>query len=110
MAQPALTPVPRKVLARPGPPVLRFAPSFARHRATGKERRARIDSKEGAQRNKEFFEISCLIEKISLKSRSSLLTTQRAERQSREAKFFNKQTTDKCGRLIADAKDFGLLA
>ncbi|SPD64593.1 protein of unknown function [Cupriavidus taiwanensis] len=68
--QPALVLFPRKVLARRTSPVLRFAPSFARHRATGKERRARIDSKEGAQRNKEFFEISCLIEKISLKSRS----------------------------------------
>ncbi|WP_434034303.1 hypothetical protein, partial [Cupriavidus sp. a3] len=38
---------------------------------------------------------------------SLLQTTQRAERQSREAKFFNKQTTDKCGRWVADAAVFG---
>ncbi|SOY72498.1 hypothetical protein CBM2592_B70055 [Cupriavidus taiwanensis] len=38
---------------------------------------------------------------------SLLQTTQRAERQSRMAKFFNKQTTDKCGRWVADAAVYG---
>ncbi|WP_439683794.1 hypothetical protein [Cupriavidus oxalaticus] len=38
---------------------------------------------------------------------SLLQTTQRAERQSRVAKFFNNQTTDKCGRWVADATVFG---
>jgi hypothetical protein len=41
----------------------------------------------------------------------SLLTqTQRRKTAKPVAQFFNNQTTDKCGRLIADAKDFGLLA
>lgn len=29
---------------------------------------------------------------------------------TRKGGFFNNQTTDKCGRLITGAKDFGLLA
>ncbi|WP_407058852.1 hypothetical protein ACKZDW_13765 [Ralstonia syzygii subsp. celebesensis] len=41
---------------------------------------------------------------------SLLRTTQRRDKQSEIAKFFNKQTADKCGRLMTDAANGSSLA
>lgn len=46
-----------------------------------------------------------------LESASDVATqTAKPKSVTRKGGFFNNQTTDKCGRLITAAKDFGLLA